>query len=61
MWETREEHMHSEFREPKVVEQLVLSKVGHVVIQMMCIGKCLSRGAVLRAFINTCAELLDLL
>lgn len=61
IWETREEHVHSEFREPKVVKQLVLLKVGHLVIQMMCIGKCLSRGAVLRAFINTCAELLEML
>lgn len=28
---------------------------------MMCVGKCLSRGAVLRAFINICAKLLEML
>lgn len=45
-----------QFREPKMMELL---KMGHRVIQMMC--KCLSRGAVLNAFINSCAELLEML
>lgn len=40
---------------------MVLLKMDHLVIQVTCLGKCLSRGAVLRVFINTCAKLLEML